>query len=168
MLANEQIVGGECERCGTPPEKKALEQWFFKITDYADRLLADLDTLESWPENVVKMQENWIGRSEGAEVVFTTEAGDPITVFTTRPDTLWGATFMVLAPEHPLVEKLTTAEQREAVDAYRKQAERGAHWATVYLPIFLTVAVGGTVVLGYALVTIYPVTKLLYALQAPT
>jgi len=124
VLANEQIVGGECERCGTPPEKKALEQWFFKITDYADRLLADLETLESWPENVVKMQENWIGRSEGAEVVFTTEVGDPITVFTTRPDTLWGATFMVLAPEHPLVERLTTAEQRGAVDAYRVQAER--------------------------------------------
>ncbi len=124
VLANEQIVAGACERCGTPPEKKELEQWFFKITNYADRLLDDLDTLEDWPENVVKMQENWIGRSEGAEVVFTTEGGDPIPVFTTRPDTLWGATFMVLAPEHPLVEGLTTDEQRDAVVAYRKQAER--------------------------------------------
>ena len=124
VLANEQIVGGACERCSTPAEKKALEQWFFKITEYADRLLADLDQLEHWPENVVKMQENWIGRSEGAEVVFTTEDGDPITVFTTRPDTLWGATFMVLAPEHPLVVKLTTAAQRDAVETYRTQAER--------------------------------------------
>ncbi|MCK5245602.1 class I tRNA ligase family protein, partial [Candidatus Bipolaricaulota bacterium] len=94
VLANEQVVGGECERCGTPPEPRDLEQWFFKITDFAQRLLDDLGKLEKWPDNVVKMQENWIGRSEGAEVVFTTEAGDPITVFTTRPDTLWGATFM--------------------------------------------------------------------------
>jgi len=124
VLANEQVVGGACERCGTPPEKRELEQWFFKTTDYADRLLADLDRLSEWPENVVKMQENWIGRSEGAEVVFRTEAGDPIPVFTTRPDTLWGATFMVLAPEHPLVEKLTTEEHRDAVAAYRRQAER--------------------------------------------
>jgi len=124
VLANEQIVGGACERCGTLAEKKALEQWFFKITEYGDRLLADLDQLEHWPENVVKMQENWIGRSEGAEVVFTTEGGDSITVFTTRPDTLWGATFMVLAPEHPLVEKLMTAAQRDAVEAYQSQAER--------------------------------------------
>jgi leucyl-tRNA synthetase len=124
VLANEQVVGGACERCGTPAEKKELEQWFFKITDYADRLLNDLEKLTEWPENVVKMQENWIGRSEGAEVVFHTEAGDPIPVFTTRPDTLWGATFMVLAPEHPLVEKLTTDEQRDDVAAYRKQVER--------------------------------------------
>jgi len=124
VLANEQVVGGACERCGTPAEKKELKQWFFKITDYADRLLNDLEKLTEWPENVVKMQENWIGRSEGAEVVFRTEADDPIPVFTTRPDTLWGATFMVLAPEHPLVEKLTTDEQRDDVAAYRKRAER--------------------------------------------
>jgi len=122
VLANEQVVGGACERCGTAPEKKDLEQWFFKITDYADRLLADLDTLTEWPENVVKMQENWIGRSEGAEVVFATEADDPIPVFTTRPDTLWGATFMVLAPEHPLVKSLTTDTQRDAVAAYQADA----------------------------------------------
>ena len=122
VLANEQVVGGACERCGTTPQKVDLKQWFFKITDYADRLLDDLDTLAKWPENVIKMQENWIGRSEGAEVVFATEAGDPIPVFTTRPDTLWGATFMVLAPEHPLVEKLTTEQQRAAVAAYQQQA----------------------------------------------
>ena len=124
VLANEQVVGGACERCGTPPEPRDLEQWFFKITDYAQRLLDDLEKLEAWPENVVKMQENWIGRSEGAEVTFKTEAGDPITVFTTRPDTLWGATFMVLAPEHPLVEALTTDEQQDAVAAYRQEAAR--------------------------------------------
>jgi len=124
VLANEQVVGGACERCGTPPEPRDLEQWFFKITDYAQRLLDDLDKLEKWPENVVKMQENWIGRSEGAEVTFETESGDTIAVFTTRPDTLWGATFMVLAPEHPLVETLTTDGQRSAVAAYRQQAAR--------------------------------------------
>jgi leucyl-tRNA synthetase len=124
VLANEQVVGGACERCGTPPKKVELAQWFFRITAYADRLLNDLYKLSEWPENVVKMQENWIGRSEGAEVVFTTEAGDSIPVFTTRPDTLWGATFMVLAPEHPLVESLTTEEQRAAVTAYRQEAER--------------------------------------------
>jgi len=124
VLANEQVVGGECERCGTPPEPRDLKQWFFKITDYAQRLLDDLDTLEKWPDNVVKMQENWIGRSEGAEVVFTTETGDSINVFTTRPDTLWGATFMVLAPEHPLVEQLVTEERRVAVAEYRGVAAR--------------------------------------------
>jgi len=122
VLANEQVVGGACERCGTVPEKKDLEQWFFKITGYGDRLLEDLDQLTEWPENVRKMQENWIGRSEGAEVRFATEGGDPIPVFTTRPDTLWGATFMVLAPEHPLVDKLTNAAQRDAVSEYRRSA----------------------------------------------
>ena len=124
VLANEQVVGGVCERCGTPPEQKTLEQWFFKITDYADRLLDDLKTLDGWPENVKKMQENWIGRSVGAEVTFHTEDNDEIVVFTTRPDTLWGATFMVLAPEHPLVDKLTTPEKQSAVDAYREEAAR--------------------------------------------
>jgi leucyl-tRNA synthetase len=124
VLANEQVVGGECERCGSTPEPRELEQWFFKITAYADRLLADLAKLENWPENVVKMQENWIGKSVGAEVTFKTEAGHDIVVFTTRPDTLWGATFMVLAPEHPLVESLTTPAQREAVAAYQDRALR--------------------------------------------
>jgi len=124
VLANEQVVGGECNRCGTAPEPRELAQWFFKITDYAERLLADLDQLDHWPENVVKMQENWIGKSVGDEVTFTAETGDDLVVFTTRPDTLWGATFMVLAPEHPLVDRLTSKEQRGAVAAYRDRAIR--------------------------------------------
>lgn len=126
VLANEQVVGGACERCGTPPQPRDLKQWFFKITDFAQQLLDDLDKLEKWPDNVIKMQENWIGRSEGAKVVFTTTADDPITVFTTRPDTLWGATFMVLAPEHPLVDKLTTEEQRDAIAEYQDMAARAS------------------------------------------
>lgn len=123
-LAREQVWGEDrhCERCGTPVIKKELEQWFFRITRYADELL-DYTELH-WPERVRAMQTNWIGRSEGAHVTFTTEQGDPITVFTTRPDTLWGATFMVLAPEHPLVDKITTDEQREAVEAYVAAAAR--------------------------------------------
>jgi leucyl-tRNA synthetase len=126
VLANEQVVGGACERCGAAPEPRDLEQWFFKITQYAQRLLDDLETLAAWPENVVKMQENWIGRSEGAEVTFQTEAGEPIPVFTTRPDTLWGATFMVLAPEHPLVDALTADAKRAEVAAYRDRALRAS------------------------------------------
>jgi leucyl-tRNA synthetase len=107
VLANEQVVDGRCERCGTLVEPRRLEQWFFKITDYADRLLEDFDLLESWPENVVTMQRNWIGRSEGAETVFRCEELElDFTVFTTRPDTLFGATFFVLAPEHPEIERL--------------------------------------------------------------
>ncbi|HMK07844.1 MAG TPA: leucine--tRNA ligase [Anaerolineales bacterium] len=123
-LAREQVVGEErvCERCGTPVVKKDLEQWFFRITQYADELL-DFSTID-WPEPVRTAQTNWIGRSQGARVRFATEAGDPIEVFTTRPDTLWGATFLVLAPEHPLVERLTTPEQRPAIDAYLQQALR--------------------------------------------
>lgn len=123
-LAREQVWGEDrhCERCGTPVIKKELAQWFWRITDYADELLdfSDID----WPDRVVTMQTNWIGRSEGAEVVFTTEHGDEMQVFTTRPDTLWGATFMVLAPEHPLVDRLTTGEQRDAVELYRAAASR--------------------------------------------
>ncbi len=126
VLANEQVVGGGCERCGSAPEPKTLEQWFFKITEYADRLLNDLAKLESWPESVKKMQENWIGRSEGALVTFKTEKGDDLVVFTTRPDTLWGATFMVLAPEHDLVDELTTKEQKAEVAAYRDRAIRAS------------------------------------------
>ena len=107
VLANEQVIDGRCERCGALVESRNLEQWFFRITDYADRLLADFDLLESWPENVVTMQRNWIGRSEGAEAVFRCEDLDvEFPVFTTRPDTLFGATFFVLAPEHPEVERL--------------------------------------------------------------
>jgi len=123
-LAREQVWGEDrhCERCGTPVIKKDLDQWFFRITKYADELLK-FDGMD-WPERVRTLQTNWIGRSEGASVVFKTEQGDSIEVFTTRPDTLWGATFMVLSPEHPLVEKLTTPEQKKAIEAYKKQAAR--------------------------------------------
>ncbi|MBG0788441.1 MAG: leucine--tRNA ligase, partial [Anaerolineaceae bacterium] len=122
-LAREQVQGEDrhCERCGTQVIKKNLRQWFFRITNYADELL-DFSKMD-WPEQVQTLQTNWINRSEGASVVFKTEDGDEIEVFTTRPDTLWGATFMVLAPEHPLVEKLTTAEQNDAVEAYQQEAK---------------------------------------------
>jgi leucyl-tRNA synthetase len=114
VLANEQVVDGRCERCGTPVEQRRLEQWFFKITDYAERLLADFDLLESWPEHVVTMQRNWIGRSEGAEATFRCEQLDlDFPVFTTRPDTLFGATFFVLAPEHPELERLVAGTPAE-------------------------------------------------------
>jgi leucyl-tRNA synthetase len=107
VLANEQVVDGRCERCGTPVVPKKLDQWYFRITDYADRLLADFDLLESWPEHVVTMQRNWIGRSEGAEAVFRCDdLSLDFPVFTTRPDTLFGATFFVLAPEHPQLDRL--------------------------------------------------------------
>jgi leucyl-tRNA synthetase len=122
-LAREQVIGEKrvCERCGTPVVKKELEQWFFRITNYADELLdfSDID----WPDSIKTLQTNWIGRSEGANVRFTTEqGGHEIEIFTTRPDTLWGATFMVLAPEHPLVEKITSDEQQAQVSAYVEQA----------------------------------------------
>ncbi|HHU32730.1 MAG: leucine--tRNA ligase [Zhaonellaceae bacterium] len=107
VLANEQVVDGKCERCDSVVDKKDLEQWFFKITEYADRLLEDLEKLPGWPDKVKTMQQNWIGKSVGAEVTFKTEAGHDLTVFTTRPDTIYGVTYMVLAPEHPLVEELT-------------------------------------------------------------
>ena len=117
-LANEEVVNGCCERCGTPVTKKNLRQWMRRITKYADRLLNDLDKLE-WPEKVKKMQTEWIGKSYGAEVDFPVEGKDEkITVYTTRPDTLHGATFMVLAPEHKLAAGLATPDQKEAVDAY--------------------------------------------------
>ena len=124
-LAREQVWGDDrhCERCGTPVTKKNLEQWKFRITRYADELIDGLETID-WPERVKVMQTNWIGRSYGAEVTFTTEQGDGLEIFTTRPDTLWGATFMVLAPEHPLVDKITTAGQRAAVETYKEEAAR--------------------------------------------
>ncbi len=114
VLANEQVVDGACERCGTAVVQRDLEQWFFRITEYADRLLAGLDTLQGWPEKVKVMQRNWIGRSEGAEIEFPVPvlAQEKITVFTTRPDTVHGATFMVLAPEHPLVPRLIDGNPR--------------------------------------------------------
>jgi leucyl-tRNA synthetase len=129
VLANEQVVQGGCWRCGVAPERRELEQWFFKITEYADRLLEDLDLLEGWPERVKAMQRNWIGRSHGAEVDFelaeptpeeatggasSGHAGEKIRVFTTRPDTLWGATFFLLAPEHPLSTALVAGTPYEA------------------------------------------------------
>src|SRR5919198_373895 len=114
VLANEQVVDGACERCGTPVEVRQLEQWFFKITDYADRLLNDLETI-GWPPHVVTMQRNWIGRSEGAEVIFRNEElGIDYPVFTTRPDTLFGATFFVMAPEHPDVLRLNDSDEAHA------------------------------------------------------
>lgn len=124
VLANEQVVNGACERCGTVVVQKLLSQWFFKITDYADRLLNDLDKLD-WPEPIKLMQKNWIGRSEGAEIEFGTENQElKIKVFTTRPDTLFGATYMVLAPEHPLVETLTTPGQRNYVINYVTETKK--------------------------------------------
>ncbi len=137
VLANEEVVDGKCWRSGDIVEKKTLQQWFFRITAYAERLLNDLDLID-WPEHIKTMQRNWIGRSEGAEVRFPVSSSqssvdsktdslnteDSITVFTTRPDTLWGATFMVLAPEHPLVEKLTAPAYRAEVEAYVRAATR--------------------------------------------
>ncbi len=123
-LAREQVHGEDrhCERCGTPVIRKDLKQWFFKTSAYAEELL-NYEGLD-WPEFIKTLQQNWIGKSQGASITFKTEAGDPIEVFTTRPDTLWGATFMVLSPEHPLVEKVTTAAQLDAVRAYQEQAKR--------------------------------------------
>ena len=123
VLANEQVVEGRCERCGTEVEKRNLTQWFFKITQYAQELLDDLDKLEHWPERVKTMQRNWIGRSEGAMIRFPVIGHEePLEVFTTRPDTLYGATFMVLAPEHPMVEALTVPEKKAQVRDYVNRA----------------------------------------------
>ena len=120
VLANEQVVNGKCERCGSEVVRRVLTQWYFRITEYADRLLADTAQLEDrWPERVLLMQRNWIGRSEGAEVCFTVEGRDePVTVFTTRPDTLYGATFFVVAADSPLAEELCAPEHRDELDAY--------------------------------------------------
>ncbi len=122
-LANEDLEGGKCERCGSEIEQKPMRQWVLKITDYADRLLNDLEKLPEWEESIKEMQKNWIGRSEGAEVDFQID-GEKVTVFTTRPDTLFGATFFVLAPEHPLVKKVTTDEQKKEVEKYIKNAAK--------------------------------------------
>lgn len=123
-LADEEVVNGGCERCGSEVTKKNLSQWFFRITDYAERLLQDLKDLD-WPYKVKLMQANWIGKSEGADIIFKIpEYGEEIEVFTTRPDTLFGATYIVLAPEHPLVLKLTLPEYREKVESYIEKARR--------------------------------------------
>jgi len=119
VLANEQVIDGRCERCDTPVEQRFLDQWFFKITNYAERLLQNLQSLD-WSSSTVLLQRNWIGRSEGAELIFETPSGKKITVFTTRPDTVFGATYLVLAPEHPLVDELTAVEQRSTVKAYQR------------------------------------------------
>ncbi len=122
VLANEQAQGGVCERCDTPVTHKDLAQWFFKITDYADRLLEGHDSLD-WPAKTILMQKNWIGRSEGAEIDFKSEDGThTYPVFTTRPDTLWGVTYMVFAPEHPLVPEITSEKHRAEVDEYVEKA----------------------------------------------
>ncbi|HJQ77306.1 MAG TPA: leucine--tRNA ligase [Acidimicrobiia bacterium] len=113
VLANEQVIDGLCERCGTPVVKRNLAQWFFRITDYAERLLADLEELKQWPERVKTMQRNWIGRSEGASFSIAVDGGGGFEVFTTRPDTIFGMTFCVLAPEHPLVEDLISGSDTE-------------------------------------------------------
>ena len=118
VLANEQVISGRCERCDHVVEQRMLSQWFFRITEYAERLLANLDWID-WSDTTLTAQRNWIGYSSGATLRFLTADGDGMAVFTTRPDTIFGATFMVLAPEHPLVEKLTTPDRRESVEAYR-------------------------------------------------
>lgn len=123
VLANEEVINGRSERGGHPVIRKPMRQWMLKITAYADRLLEDLEELD-WPESIKEMQRNWIGRSEGAEIEFAVDGHDEtFTVFTTRPDTLFGATYTVLAPEHPLVEKITTPEQKSAVAAYLKEVQ---------------------------------------------
>jgi leucyl-tRNA synthetase len=127
VLANEQVIDGRCERCGAEVEAKSLEQWFFRITDYADRLLDEMEELESWPERVLAMQRNWIGRSSGAEIRFrVVDSDQELPVFTTRPDTLFGATFFVLAPEHALVPKLVagTPQEAEVLDYVRRTAAK--------------------------------------------
>ena len=127
VLANEQVIGGACERCGTPVEQRLLEQWFFRISNYAPRLLENLDHID-WSETTKTAQRNWIGRSEGAELAFETHdvKGNEceIRVFTTRPDTIYGATYMVLAPEHPLVASLTKPQEKKRVEAYREQTKK--------------------------------------------
>lgn len=124
VLANEQVEGGKCWRCGNEVEKKLMKQWFFKITAYADELLSGLDDID-WPDKIKTMQRNWIGRSRGAEVEFKVDGcNDSIKVFTTRPDTLFGATFLVLAPEHRLIEQLTTDDRKDAVESYVRVAIR--------------------------------------------
>src|SRR5205807_9645606 len=129
VLANEEVVDGKSEVGGFPVERRPLRQWLMRITAYAERLLDDLEPLD-WSHSIKEMQRNWIGKSEGAEVDFPVASGGresavpPIRVFTTRPDTLFGATYMVLAPEHALVDRITTPEQRAAVKAYQEQAAR--------------------------------------------
>lgn len=122
VLANEQVVDGRCERCGSEVTKTKMTQWYFRVTDYADELIDNLEDLD-WPESIKALQRNWIGRSQGAEIIFTSESGD-LPVYTTRADTIFGTTYVVLAPEHELVDKLTTKEHKKQVEAYVEQAKR--------------------------------------------
>ncbi len=126
VLANEQVIAGRCERCGTEVVRRVLTQWYFKITEYAERLLADMAQLEGqWPDRVLLMQRNWIGRSEGADIRFVIEGrSEPVTVFTTRPDTLYGATFFVVAADAPLAEEICAPEHREALRDYVAQVRK--------------------------------------------
>ena len=120
VLANEEVENGRSKEGGYPVERRPLKQWILRITAYADRLLADLDLLD-WPDHLKKLQSNWIGRSEGAAVTFVEQATNlPVVVFTTRPDTLFGVSFIALAPEHPLVDQIVTIDQKDEVDEYRK------------------------------------------------
>lgn len=123
VLANEQVIDSKCERCNSEVIKKNLTQWFFKITNYAEELLQDLDTLD-WPQKTIAMQKNWIGKSVGGEVAFALENGETFRVFTTRADTLYGVSYVVLAPEHPLVDKLVTADNKKAVDEYKESCAK--------------------------------------------
>ena len=132
VLANEEVINGRSERGNHPVERRPMKQWMLRITEYAERLLQDLDGLD-WPEGIKEMQRNWIGKSIGAEVIFKTDAGIDITVYTTRPDTLFGATYMVLSPEHPAVKKLTTPECRAAVEAYQAEAAKKSELARTEL-----------------------------------
>ena len=134
VLANEEVnADGTCDRRGHKEVyRRPLRQWILKITAYADRLLKDLE-LVNWPESIKEQQRNWIGRSEGAEVDFKTEAGETLRIFTTRPDTLFGATYMVLAPEHPLVATLTTPAQKSVVEGYRSTAVKKSELVTAVL-----------------------------------
>jgi len=125
VIANEQVIDGKCERCGTEIVRKEMTQWFFKITDYAEELLQDLDKID-WPEKTKSMQKNWIGKSIGGEIEFTLENGDTFKVFTTRADTLFGVSYVVLAPEHKLVDKITTPEQRTAIEAYKAETAKSS------------------------------------------
>ncbi|MER6510445.1 leucine--tRNA ligase [Nonomuraea sp. NPDC001636] len=125
VLANEQVVAGKCERCGADVVRRELTQWYFKITDYAQRLLDDMEQLDGWPERLLTMQRNWIGRSEGADVLFEIEGRDePVHVYTTRPDTLYGATFFVVAVDAALADEIVTDEQRPAFEAYRAEVAK--------------------------------------------
>lgn len=124
VLSNEEVVDGVSERGGHPVYRKPMKQWVLKITEYADRLLEDLDELD-WPESIKDMQRNWIGRSEGAKVTFKIEKSDQnIEVFTTRPDTIYGTSFLVLSPEHPLVNEITTSDKEQEVKMYQNEASK--------------------------------------------